>query len=79
MNYGRPLAERQLQGESASLSTLRPVEADSAALSKVFHRLIVNAAKFTPDGGRISVKGRCVENKLRGGAVEIRVGDLDLV
>jgi signal transduction histidine kinase len=71
----RPLAERQLQVESARLATLPPVEADAAALSKVFHHLIVNAVKFTPDGGHITVTGRCVDAEMPGGAVEISIAD----
>ena len=71
----RPLAERQLSVESRSLADLPPVEGDPAALSKVFHHLVVNAVKFTPDGGHITVSGRCLDNALPGGALEIAIDD----
>jgi len=71
----RPLAERNLEVETGSLANLPPVEADAAALTKVFHHLVVNAVKFTPDGGRITVTGRCLDNDLPGGAVEIAIHD----
>ena len=71
----RPILERQLAVESTSLSGLPPVEADAAALSKVFHHLVVNAVKFTPDGGQITVSGRCLDDALPGGALEIAIRD----
>ena len=71
----RPLAERDLKVEMVNLGTLPPVEADAIALSKVFRHLVVNALKYTPDGGRITVTGRCLDDGLPGGAVEIAIRD----
>src|SRR4029079_10676484 len=71
----RPLAERRLVVESDSLALLPPVEADAAALAKVFHHLFINAVKFTPDGGQITVTGRCLDDALAGGAVEVAIHD----
>jgi signal transduction histidine kinase len=71
----RPLAERNLEVETGTLANLPPVQADAAALTKVFHHLFVNAVKFTPDGGRITVTGRCLDDELPGGAVEIAIHD----
>src|SRR5579859_2303047 len=71
----RPLADRRLAVESDSLALLPPVEADPAALAKVFHHLVINAVKFTPDGGQITVTGRCLDDELPGGAVEVAIHD----
>jgi signal transduction histidine kinase len=71
----RPLAERRLAVESSSLQALPSIEADAVALAKVFHHLVVNAVKFTPDGGQITVTGRCLDDELPGGAVEIAIHD----
>ena len=70
-----PLAERRLAVESDGLAMLPPVEADAAALTKVFHHLMVNAVKFTPDGGHITVTGRCLDDEVPGGAVEVAIDD----
>jgi signal transduction histidine kinase len=52
------------------------VEADTEALEKVFLQLLINAIKYTPDGGEIRVNGRyhpeTTDNKA---AVEIVVSD----
>ena len=72
---GRPLAERRLEVDVDNVATLPSIEADGAALTKVFHHLLVNAIKFTPDGGRITVTGRSLEEPLPAGAVEIAISD----
>jgi len=71
----RPLADRRLAVQSDNLAQLPPVEADGAALAKVFHHLMVNAVKFTPDGGQITVTGRCLDGEFPGGAVEVAIND----
>jgi signal transduction histidine kinase/uncharacterized membrane protein len=53
-----------------SLSDLPQIEADPDALRKVFHHLLVNAIKYTPDGGKILISARELP-----GAVEIVVRD----
>jgi signal transduction histidine kinase len=53
------LEERKLHLElRPDLRRLPEIEADSDSLSKVFHHLIINAIKYTPDGGRITITGR---------------------
>ena len=47
--------------EIKDLSSLPLLETDLEALYKVFYHLIVNAVKYTPDGGRITVSGRTLE------------------
>ncbi len=54
------LVERKQTLEIKDLSTLPPLETDLEALYKVFYHLIINAIKYTPDGGRITVSGRAL-------------------
>jgi len=46
------------------------LRADRRALKQVALNLLSNAVKFTPDGGRVTVRGRC-----RGGCVLIAISD----
>ncbi len=55
------LSRRHLALEIKNLRHLPPIEADGEALRKVFRHLIVNAIKYTPDGGKISVNGLRLE------------------
>lgn len=54
------LAERNLKVLMDSLADLPPLEADQDALRKVFYHLLTNAIKYTPDGGQITLSGRCL-------------------
>jgi signal transduction histidine kinase len=57
---------------------LPTVKADPNILKKVFSHLIVNAIKFTPDGGRIEIGGGMIPangNDLPNGGVQITVKD----
>lgn len=60
-----------------AVASLPPVIADPEALRKVFAHLLINAIKFTPDGGRIHVEGRRApqDERYSAGAVEIVVAD----
>jgi signal transduction histidine kinase len=72
------LSERRQTFESQDLDVLPAVEADQDTLRKVFYHLISNAIKYTPDGGRITVKGRSAlpaPNGLTVSGVEIVVSD----
>jgi len=53
---------------------LAPVIADREKLSQVIENLVINALKFTPSGGRITVAAHRVHGSSRP-AVEIRVSD----
>lgn len=57
-----------------SIDSLPPVEGDGDLLSKVFHQLVVNAIKYTPDGGHITITGRTHEDPA-GQMVEVSVAD----
>ncbi|MFN8425385.1 MAG: substrate-binding domain-containing protein [Anaerolineales bacterium] len=57
------LKTRQLALElDTSLGSIPPVLADSELLQKALDNVIVNAVKFTPDGGTINVSGAIVPN-----------------
>lgn len=77
--FEQPVADRKLRLEIRDeLSRLPNIEADVDLLGKVFYHLIVNAIKYTPDGGRIVVSGRALEAgnaRLPGGGVEVVVAD----
>jgi signal transduction histidine kinase/putative methionine-R-sulfoxide reductase with GAF domain len=60
------------------LRGLPAIQADLEALRKVFYHLIVNAIKYTPDQGTITISGRLLggeEDASGEGAVEIIVSD----
>jgi signal transduction histidine kinase len=60
------------------LEALPSITADMVALKKVFYHLIINAIKYTPDGGQITISGRQAEpnaSDLPRGGVEIIVSD----
>ncbi len=57
------------------LRNLPPLLADSELLKKALDHVIVNAIKFTPDGGAISVSAEVVEDKRLGKCAEIRIKD----
>jgi signal transduction histidine kinase len=61
-----------------SLAGLPKIEGDAETLGKVFYHLIINAIKYTPDGGRITVSGRALpegDSRLGRGGVELVVAD----
>jgi len=68
------LDERKLTFTIDGISDLPPICADKDFLYKVFYHVIGNAIKYTPDGGKVSVTGRSLQD---GGkpAVEIVVKD----
>jgi signal transduction histidine kinase len=61
-----PLAEsikqRKLQLTARGLKGLPPVEADMQRLVQAFRNVVVNAVKYTPDGGRIDIHARTEHN-----------------
>jgi signal transduction histidine kinase len=61
-----------------SLSGLPLIEADTAGIRKIFRHLMVNAIKYTPDGGSIRIWGRTLganDTTLGQDAVEIVISD----
>jgi signal transduction histidine kinase len=52
------LLERNIVGAIDNLKNLPTCRGDADALRKAFHHLMINAIKYTPDGGRVLVRGR---------------------
>ncbi|MBK7897236.1 MAG: GAF domain-containing protein [Anaerolineaceae bacterium] len=72
------LRERSLTLVVANIDQLPPLEADPEALEKVFYNLLINAIKYTPDGGTIHVSGilhHANGHRTQADKVEIRVRD----
>lgn len=69
------LEKRSIQFEQHELNTLPRVRGDSSLLLKVFHNVLYNAIKFTPDGGKITISGQEVVDQVLGNCVEILVQD----
>jgi signal transduction histidine kinase len=60
------------------LRLLPPIQADPEALRKVFYHLLVNAIKYTPDGGSITISSQCYKNEGEDGevsAIEMVISD----
>lgn len=76
-NIEQALRQRNLSLELVGLDELPSVEADADALQKVFMQLLVNAIKYTPDGGKITISGKVVTpgDDWPDGGVEIVVSD----
>jgi signal transduction histidine kinase len=66
------LVERDLTFKTIDLDQLPVVAADPELLYKAFHHLIMNAIKYTPDGGEITVSGRTLAGRSE---VEVAVHD----
>lgn len=62
-DYAADLQSRQLALElDPALNSLPPVLADTELLQKALDNVIVNAIKYTPDGGRINVNAEIIAN-----------------
>lgn len=55
--FQQAFRERNIAFESEGLSDLPSISADAELLYKVFYHLVMNAIKYTPDGGRVKVTG----------------------
>lgn len=53
------ISERRMDVRVEGLRELPVIQADLDGLRKVFYHLILNAIKYTPDGGHITISGRC--------------------
>jgi signal transduction histidine kinase len=75
-DYASDLQARRLAFEiDPAISAVPPLMADSELLQKALDNVIVNAIKFTPDGGKITVSAAIVRAEGGGEACEIRVRD----
>ncbi len=73
--FARALEERHLTLTFVDLDTLPIISGDAEMLYKAFYHVIINAIKYTPDGGRITVSGfeTTLDNDYPG--VEVIVAD----
>lgn len=69
------LSERKISLTFSNLENLPYIQADSDLLYKVFYHLIVNAIKFTPDGGAVIVTGSSILGEDNRPWIEITVSD----
>jgi signal transduction histidine kinase len=75
-DYVADLAARNLTVElDESTRAIPPLLADPELLKKALDHVIVNAIKFTPDGGTVTVSAQVVEDARLGKLAEIRVKD----
>jgi DNA-binding LacI/PurR family transcriptional regulator/signal transduction histidine kinase len=70
--FGLALQQRRLALILDGLECLPAIQADPQLLRKAFYHLVINAIKYTPDGGTIRVIGRMLPGEP---AVEIVVSD----
>jgi signal transduction histidine kinase len=76
--FKEAMAERSLTLRMEAIDDLPEIEADRELLRKAFYQLIVNAIKYTPDGGQITIRGQSLDpgqKVMPGGGVEIVVSD----
>ncbi len=69
------LEERRIALHIRNVQQLPWIQADSELLYKVFYHLVINAIKYTPDGGSITVEGRKVLGPGEIPSVEVSVHD----
>jgi signal transduction histidine kinase len=59
------LAERNISLTTIGLTDLPSIHADKNLLYKAFYHVIGNAIKYTPDGGKVTISGRLVEEAVQ--------------
>ncbi len=69
------LEERRLTLETKGLQDLPTINADPDLLFKLFYHLIMNAIKYTPDGGWITISGSVTDGYQGGQEIEIVISD----
>lgn len=74
-NFESALTERSLIFATQGLDSVPVIVGDKDLLYKLFYHVIVNAIKYTPDGGCITVSGKAVQANSRRSEVEIDVHD----
>jgi len=75
-DYVKDLATRNLTlNMDEAIKDIPPLLADSELLKKALDHVIVNAIKFTPDGGTIDISAVVVDDARLGRCAELRVKD----
>jgi signal transduction histidine kinase len=72
--FAKALEEREIKFGTEGLADLPLVPADPELLQKVFHHLIMNAIKFTPNGGSVTVSGKYLNGTVPA-QVEVAIRD----
>jgi signal transduction histidine kinase len=72
--FEQALEQRRLTLTTESLDTLPAIQGDKDLLYKLFYHVIMNAIKFTPDGGSIHISG-CPDGVPERPQVEIAIRD----
>ena len=72
--YADALEERHIKFKKDGLDKLPPVTVDPDLIRKMFNNLVVNAIKFTPDGGTIEISGKYLNGNTPP-QVEVTVAD----
>jgi signal transduction histidine kinase len=67
--------ERKISFNTEDFSDLPAIDADKNLLYKVFYHVIMNAIKYTPDGGTVTVSGRTIDADNGNCEVEISFKD----
>jgi signal transduction histidine kinase len=73
--FEKDLEERKLTFNAENLDQLPVIDLDPDLIYKVFYQVIMNAIKYTPDGGRITVRGRIVDDAPKEPEMEVVVED----
>jgi signal transduction histidine kinase len=68
------LKERGINFNANDLEKLPSISADPEMLKKVFYHLVMNAIKYTPDGGNVKISGRYI-NGFEPPQLEVTVSD----
>jgi len=75
-DYVKDLALRNMTFEmDEAIKQIPPLLADPELLKKALDHVIVNAIKFTPDGGSIHISAKVVEDPRQGKMAEVSVKD----
>ncbi len=73
--FEQVLSERNLLLKITQIGDVPPIDADPSLIYKIFYQLLVNAIKYTPDGGKITVSYWQTEVQAMGPSVAIVVQD----
>lgn len=71
------IKERKLSLSARGLRDLPPIQADLKRLVQAFRNIVLNAIKYTPDGGRIDIVAGVAEADAAGKPVAIQVAITD--
>jgi signal transduction histidine kinase len=73
--FNHALNERNLTLKVEELESVPTIHADPDLLYKALYHLVMNAIKYTPDGGLIIVSGKLIEDQVDTPEVEVQVSD----